>query len=119
MVKINTMSQENSSYKAFICCSASEHEWGHWLNKVFEKYKIPLSLIGSQGRDGTVGQKSGDVYLDLNEISKSSNIGSRIRSDLQKSSYLIVICSPASARSKWIAEQIIEFKRQGKENRIC
>ncbi|MCK4865201.1 MAG: toll/interleukin-1 receptor domain-containing protein [Gammaproteobacteria bacterium] len=118
MAKINTLSQENSSYKAFICCSSTEHEWGHWLKKAFTKYKIPRSLIGTQRRDGTVGQKIGDVYLDLNETSKSSNLGARIQSDLEKASYLIVICSPAAARSEWIAEQIIEFKRQGKENRI-
>ena len=68
MAKIDTMSQENISYKAFICCSATDYEWGLWLKKEFRKYKIPHSLIGSQGRDGTVEQNIGDIFLDLNEI---------------------------------------------------
>lgn len=37
---------------------------------------------------------------------------------MEQSSHLIVICSPHSASSRWVNQEIIEFKRLGGENHI-
>ena len=41
-----------------------------------------------------------------------------INKALEQSSHLIVICSPRSAKSQWVNEEVKEFKRLGKADRI-
>jgi WD40 repeat protein len=45
-------------------------------------------------------------------------LSEQIRDALRQSAYLIIICSPRSARSHWVNEEVLEFKRSGRENRI-
>ena len=57
-------------------------------------------------------------FRDQEELSASADLGSRINEALRESRYLIVICSPHAAQSNWVSQEIIEFKKLGREDRI-
>ena len=58
------------------------------------------------------------VFRDREELPTAVDLGEIINGSLAQSRYLIVICSPASARSQWVNQEIIQFKRLGGENRV-
>ena len=112
------MANHTYQYQAFICCSNDDEKWGKWLQQALQRYKVPKALIGKVARDGIIGKNVGAVFLDNQEQADTTNIGAQQRAKLADSSYLLVICSPAAAKSQWINEQILEFKRLGKEAHI-
>jgi len=115
----NTTTQGNDfKHRAFIAHSQTDAHWGEWLQKALGSYRVPKRLVGRDSRDGTVPKRLIPIYRDTHEITDSSDIGATRRNLLQQSRYLIVICSPSSATSPWVNEEVLEFKRLGRENRI-
>jgi hypothetical protein len=58
------------------------------------------------------------VFRDLEELPASANLGEQITEALGQSASLIVICSPNSAQSTWVNQEILAYKKLGRENRI-
>ena len=58
------------------------------------------------------------VFRDREELPTSNELGKVIDQALRDSSHLIVICSPRSAKSEWVNEEILRFKRLGKSDKI-
>src|SRR5262245_42408732 len=58
------------------------------------------------------------IFRDREELSVSADLGPKINEALRESRYLIVICSPHAAQSRWVGQEIIEFKKLGREDRI-
>ncbi|MFQ6006386.1 MAG: toll/interleukin-1 receptor domain-containing protein, partial [Woeseia sp.] len=106
------------NYRAFIAHSRADEQWGAWLQKSLEAYKAPRRLVGREGREGAVPRRLVPIYRDDNEISSSKDLGATRRNLLEQSRYLLVVCSPSAATSKWVNEEILQFKRFGYENRI-
>lgn len=105
-------------YWAFISYSHSDKEWGDWLHRGLETYRVPRRLVGRTSRDGTVPKRAFPVFRDREELPGSANLGDNINAGLAASRYLIVICSPRSAVSRWVNEEIKTFKVIGREDRI-
>jgi len=106
-------------YWAFISYSSKDKEVAIRLHKRLESYSIPRDLRGRPGRDGaTVPPKIFPVFRDRDELPLSSDLGGTIHGALQASRYLIVLCSPNAASSQWVNEEILHFKRLGREDRI-
>lgn len=105
-------------YAAFISYSHRDTGWASWLHRSLERYRFPKPVIGSAGRDGPVPARLGVVFRDRDELPTSSDLGTAITDALDASSYLIVICSPDAAASRWVNEEVLHFKRTGRENRI-
>jgi hypothetical protein len=105
-------------YTAFISYSHRDRAWGDWLHKALESYRIPRALIGGQGRDGPVPGKLFPVFRDREEMPASADLSTQIQAALAGSATLIVLCSPNAARSRWVNEEVITFKRLGRADRI-
>lgn len=105
-------------YWAFISYSHTDKEWGDWLHKTLETYRVPSRLVGKESRDGIIPSRIFPVFRDREELPVSSDLGSNISEALRESRYLIVVCSPRSARSRWVGEEIRAFKKLGREDRI-
>ncbi|MDP9098832.1 MAG: TIR domain-containing protein [Verrucomicrobiota bacterium] len=105
-------------YWAFISYSHTDKEWGDWLHKALETYRVPSRLVGKESRDGTIPSRIFPVFRDREELPVSSDLGTNISEALRESRYLIVVCSPRSARSRWVGEEIKAFKSLGLEDRI-
>ena len=73
------------------------------LHKRIERYVIPKDLR----KDGR--KKPGLVFRDQDELPISSNLSANIREALDRSQFLIVICTPETAKSPWVLREISYF----------
>lgn len=58
------------------------------------------------------------IFRDREELPVSADLPSNINAALRGSRYLIVVCSPRAAQSRWVGEEIKAFKKLGREDRI-
>jgi tetratricopeptide (TPR) repeat protein len=105
-------------YRAFISYSHRDSTWASWLHSSLEKYRPPKPLIGTVTSRGAVPKRLTPIFKDRDELPSATDLGTLINAALQDSASQIVICSPQSAKSKWVNEEILAFKRLGREDRI-
>jgi tetratricopeptide (TPR) repeat protein len=105
-------------YAAFISYSHRDRKWAEWLHRAIENYRVPKGLSRSAQADGWVAPALRPVFLDRSELPSSSDLAASIRTALEESAFLIVICSPDAARSRWVNEEIRTFKALGRETQI-
>ena len=92
--------------------------WGEWLHNAIETHPIPEGLVGQQTAVGKLPERLFPVFIDRKELPTSADLPHAIVDALDRSRFLIVICSPNSARSKWVQAEVMHFKRTGRANRI-
>lgn len=109
---------EQYRYWAFISYSSKDAATAKKLHKRLETYSIPKDLRGRPGRDEPVPKKLFPIFRDREELPLSADLGGSIEDALRASRYLIVLCSPNSAQSRWVNEEIRYFKSLGREDRI-
>ena len=105
-------------YRAFISYSHQDSAWASWLHSSLEKYRPPKTLIGTSTDRGEVPRRLSPIFKDRDELPSATDLGSLINAALAGSAAQIVICSPQAAKSKWVNEEILAFKRLGREDRI-
>ena len=105
-------------YRAFISYSHSDEKWARWLHKGLETYRIPKHLVGTTTASGAVPERFAPVFRDREELASATNLGTTLITALEQSACQIVICSPKAAKSRWVNEEILTFKRLGRESRI-
>lgn len=114
----SAIAQPVFKYAAFISYSHADEEAATWLQRAIENYRIPAAFVERERRSRLFGNRIGKVFRDREELSTQSNLAAAIQQALEQSAALIVICSPAAARSRYVNEEIREFKAQGKSERI-
>ena len=105
-------------YHAFLSYSHVDDRVAHWLHKRLETYRIPQQLQGLDSPVGPLPKRLFPIFMDREELAASTNLSEVIRQALSQSNALIVLCSPASARSLYVNQEISEFIENGKEGRI-
>jgi len=115
--------QTSSEYRywAFISYSSQDRSWARWLHKSIERYGIPARYVRHQHRtlSGEPAPKRFyPLFLDRDELPASSDLGNYIQNALKSSRYLIVVCSPHAAYSKWVDKEIETFQNMGRKDRI-
>jgi tetratricopeptide (TPR) repeat protein len=105
-------------YRAFISYSHADEAWAKWLHRALETYRVPKRLVGRQTEFGPVPGRLTPVFRDRDELATSTNLGDTLTRALQQSASQIVICSPAAAKSRWVNEEVLAFKRLGREHRV-
>jgi tetratricopeptide (TPR) repeat protein len=109
---------QERKYWAFISYSHRDSRWADWLHKSIESYRPPRQLVGTTTDVGAVPKRLTPVFRDREELASATDLGSVINAALSASACQIVICSPQAAKSKWVNEEILAFKRLGREGRI-
>jgi len=107
-----------SVYAAFISYSHADKSTAEWLHKRLESYRTPSALIGREGPGGRVGKRLGKVFRDRADLSATPDLHTEIRLALEQAQALVVLCSPSSAASRYVQEEICYFKKLGKGHRI-
>jgi hypothetical protein len=79
---------------------------------------VPKRLVGRQTEFGPVPERLSPVFRDRDELATSTSLGDTLTRALQQSATQIVICSPAAAKSRWVNEEILAFKKLGREHRV-
>jgi Tfp pilus assembly protein PilF len=105
-------------YRAFLSYSHKDTKWAAWLHKSLEVYRPPKQIVGQQTARGEVPKRLSPIFRDREELSSATDLGERISEALRESACQIVICSPSAARSRWVNEEILAYKRLGGEQRI-
>ena len=105
-------------YRAFISYSHQDKHWGDWLHKALETWRVPDRLVGKQTAVGAIPKRLAPIFRDRDELPSATDLGSKVNEALAQSANLIVICSPRSAASFWVNEEVRGFKRLGREDRV-
>jgi tetratricopeptide (TPR) repeat protein len=105
-------------YMAFLSYSHQDMEEADWLHETLEQFRVPPKLVGQLTDLGAVPKRLTPIFRDRHELAAAGDLGEEIEEAIGGSRFLIVLCSPAAAKSRWINEEIISFKRQQDEDRI-
>jgi tetratricopeptide (TPR) repeat protein len=105
-------------YRAFISYSHQDKSWANWLHKALETYAVPKRLVGQTTAAGPVPKRLAPIFRDRDELASATDLGRKVNEALAQSANLIVICSPRSAASHWVNEEVLAFKRLGRSEHI-
>ncbi len=98
-------------YFAFLSYSHSDSADADWLHNELERFRVSSSLAGKLTANGVIPKRLTPIFRDRHELAASHDLGCEIRQALELSRALIVLCSPAAAKSKWVNAEIDQFKR--------
>lgn len=93
-------------YKAFISYSHKRKPIAIEIEKFLDDYKFPSAL-------GEIGHSSDElkpIFRDDNDLIPGE-LDINIKSTIEKTEYLIVLCSKESANSKWVNDEIFYFSK--------
>lgn len=105
-------------YRAFISYSHADARWARWLIRRLEGYTVPSRLVGTMGDHGVIGPTLGAFFRDREELTASGDLGATIRAALAESDALVLVCSPAAARSRWVNAEIETFRAHRRGDRV-
>ena len=100
---------EQYKYYAFISYSRKNSKAASYLHKSLERFRIPVKYVPEDLRPA--GQKFlRPIFRDRRDLEvKEGNFTDDIRTAIEQSRYLIVLCSPDAARSIWVNEEVKHF----------
>jgi hypothetical protein len=105
-------------YRAFLSYSHRDAAWGKWLHGVLERYRIDKDLAGRQTATGAVPKTLCPIFRDREDFPAGHSLTEQTLAALEASQFLIVLCSPDAARSKYVNEEIRRFKSMGRADRV-
>ncbi|MBO5972792.1 MAG: TIR domain-containing protein [Alistipes sp.] len=94
-------------YYAFISYKREDEKWAKWLQQKLEDYKFPVDI---RKKFSITPQFLRPIFRDKTDLN-GPVLSSSINSALDDSKYLIVICSPNSAKSEWVNKELEYFIR--------
>ncbi|MDD6889731.1 MAG: toll/interleukin-1 receptor domain-containing protein [Bacteroidales bacterium] len=100
---------ETKKYTAFISYSHDDSYWADILQKKLEHFYIPVALRDSNPE---MPANVRPIFKDNTDLTPGS-LSQRITNALDNSSFLIVICSKASAASQWVNKEVEHFINSG------
>lgn len=111
-------SPEGAHYRAFISYSHVDSGQAIRLHRALEAFRMPSQLVGVVTDLGPVPRRLTPIFRDRDELPASGDLSAQLRGALAEARFLIVIASPASARSRWVNEEVRAFKAMHGEARV-
>jgi|GEM_PF-3262687 len=94
-------------------------QWATWLHQQIETYEVPEDLVGTTNQRGElIPQRIFPVFRDEEELPADADLGSPIYRALDRSLFLLVLCSPQAVQSTYVANEIAYFKKLGRSNSV-
>ena len=97
----------------FISYSHKDLKWAKWLQKKLEWYRLPTEAHNELSDSRYIRP----VFRDRDTLT-SGILNDSLRSHLEASRFLVVICSPNSANSAWVNDEIKAFIEMGRLEQI-
>ena len=78
--------------------------------KRLEAYRLPRRLVATSQNVDITTRRIKPIFRDAVEFSAGYDLTTSVREALEKSDYLVVLCSPNSAQSVWVGREIELFR---------
>lgn len=102
-------------YTAFISYNSHDKRWARWLQRKLEMYQLPAKLRNEKQDERR--PKRFRVFRDQSDLNTVS-LSKGLSQELDEARWLIVICSPNSAKSEWVGREIEHFIKTGRQDHI-
>ena len=106
------MMQKTYTNYAFISYSHADMAAAKWLQRRIEAYRLPAKTA-----DLGNSRYLRPIFRDQDDLT-TGVLGDLLRQQLASSKYLIVLCSPNSAKSAWVSEECRYFVDSGRIGQI-
>lgn len=104
-------SRSTLRYFAFLSYSHKDEELADWLHDELEGFHVPPELTGRLTDNGVIPKRLAPIFRDEHELAAASDLSLEIEQALRSSQFLVVLCSPEAAKSRWTNAEIELFKR--------
>jgi hypothetical protein len=111
---------QDNKYTAFISYNSADDKHARWLQRQLESYKLPTMIANESGsviKSYSGNERKMRVFRYVTDL-VSQNLNDGLKEELDRSNYLIVICSPRSAQSEWVGKEIKHFVDTNKAKKI-
>src|SRR4051794_16766586 len=98
-------------YYAFLSYSHKDKELADWLHRELERFRVPNALAGKLTANGVVPRRLTPIFRDQHDLAAGDDLAEEIEAALAASQFLVVLCSPTAATSRWTNLEIESFKR--------
>ena len=109
------MEQESFKYYAFISYSHKDKKTAKRLQRRLERYHLPSAI---QKTYPDLPKSLRPVFIDDSDLVANGTLRTALEANLERSNYLIVVCSPCSAKSEYVNDEVEYFIRRGRADRI-
>ena len=97
----------------FISYSHKDVKWAKWLQRKLEWYRLPAEAHNEFSDSRYIRP----VFRDRDTLT-AGILNESLRAHLEASRYLVVVCSPNSAQSEWVNNEIKAFIEMGRIEQI-
>ena len=101
--------KDNYKYFAFISYSHHDTKWGKRIQRKLESYRMPTTLCSKYGWER---KPINPIFFAPTDI-QIGGLTAELQDRLHDSRHLIVVCSPHSAQSEWVGEEIEFLNTKG------
>lgn len=105
--------KQEKDYYAFISYKREDEKWAKWLQGKLERYKFPTNLNGRTDLPKNIRP----IFRDVTDLNPGL-LAEEINNALCNSEWLIVVCSPRSAKSPWVCKEAQTFIDLGRTDHI-
>jgi tetratricopeptide (TPR) repeat protein len=105
-------------YRAFLSYSHRDKSWGEWLHTALESYRVDKDLVGRPTAAGPVPKGLRPIFRDRDDFAAGHSLTDQTLAALEAAQFLVVVCSPNAAASKYVNEEIRRFKTMGGGERV-
>ena len=103
----------DKKYYAFISYKREDEKQAEWLQDKLEHYRFPTNLNGRTDLPKSVRP----TFRDVTDLAPGL-LAEEINQALEESQWLVVVCSPRSAKSPWVCKEAQTFIDSGRADRI-
>ena len=101
-------------FNAFISYNKKDKKFAKKLQRRLERFTFPEAVREAMGKDEAFRLRIFRYETDL----VTHDLYEGLREELDRSEYLIVVCSPFSAKSEWVGDEVDHFIKTGRANKI-
>ena len=97
-------------YRAFISYSNADTRETRWLHQQLEGFHIDRDLVGRATATGPIPKSLRPIFRDRDDFTAGHTLSDQTLAALDASAALVVVCSPAAAKSAYVNGEIRLFK---------
>ena len=105
-------------YRAFLSYSHADTRVGKWLHGAIEGFPLDRELVGRVTAYGPVPKTLRPVFRDRDEFTAGHTLNEQTINALDQSLALVVLCTPASAKSHYVNEEVRLFKSRHQDRPV-